>query len=272
MKNIKIELGVNHELGNLLQNPLPIKERQPAINLLWSGGMDSTYLLLWLLSHGYKVTPHWIKLENNHFKNDREKAAKERIMNVLLNHYPELADRITTRQTNPVMTMTLHNRHLVGTGCVRLSQAIIWLFGSQFIEADNVCIGYVNGDDAIMFLDKIRGVIKSLNKMRFSPMTLLTPLEKINKTVIWEEIPKEIQKYITWCEMPESSLTCKCPACLTHRMVMEKLKEEYKLPEEPDSRDQIKNTGVKDIRVPAFVKITEEFCNGVQKESQDERQ
>lgn len=47
---------------------------------LWSGGLDSTYMLKKLSKEGHQVTAGWVKIKNNKEKNLREEKAREAII------------------------------------------------------------------------------------------------------------------------------------------------------------------------------------------------
>lgn len=215
-----IKIGFNDlDIEKLLKSPKP--SNGETINIFWSGGVDSTYMMLWLLCHGYYVNAYWVEIECNQSKNEKEKEARKKIVATIEKQYPELYSRLSYFST-PAMSVKSR-----GHSRTYISQAPIWLLATQLIGTSNhFAMGYVSGDDALTWIDAIKGVIANYNKMT-SPhdkVEMHFPLMKIKKKWFFEYIPWDIRKDLYWCEYGNSDhKVCKCVACTTHRHLLDSL-------------------------------------------------
>ena len=168
---------------------------------LWSGGLDSTYMLKKLSKEGHQVTAGWVKIKNNKEKNLREEKAREAIIDTgFLNKYDIIYD------SKPLSEFSLgfRNQQLM------FHQVTPWLIGlidrASGDDFDAVAIGYVRNDDAISFLDEIRAIYESFNAISHKPLPqLLFPLSKIDKNHIFHELEANVRTLVTWCENYHSS-------------------------------------------------------------------
>lgn len=190
-----------------------------AVTLFWSGGVDSTYLLCWLLSHGYEVHTIYCDIKNNSPKTKRERWARDNIRSKLLN-IPLLCDHWTHHST-PIA------EYSVPSGGFRacLAQAPFWLL-STLLKGDSLpsdyLIAYVNGDDAIYWLPEFKKVISAYQGLLpgKDSVTVQFPLVNNKKSWFYGSM-KPLHGLMTWCEEPVLRKNCDCPACKTHRYQLE---------------------------------------------------
>lgn len=175
------------------------------ILMLWSGGLDSTYLLTKLLADGNEVTPLYVHLISP--KADREMAAVDKMWNILKTQYPRQLNDVIIHQ-GPNITINYNPI---------LAQPPIWLFGAMMYQShfDEVHIAYVMGDCAISFLDEIQSVWQSFSWMfphHFAKLQF--PLTKIDKLQEWRHLNDDIRNLITWCEGTQTADNCgECVPC-----------------------------------------------------------
>lgn len=193
------------------------------INIFWSGGLDSTFMMIWLAAKGYMVHTHWVELTCNKNKNELETEAREKIMKTLAEEYPSIRRRIRYNKESSVMIK--HN------GMIRsaLGQATTWIYAMQLIDhdVDDFAIGYVAGDDAVAMIDDINYLIKANDRMAKNGKNARVhfPLAKMKKIWFYGEMPESICKDLHWCELGGNPSTCSCPACKTHRHMLDSLGE-----------------------------------------------
>lgn len=191
------------------------------VTLFWSGGIDSTYLLMWLLSHGYEVHTIYCELKNNKFKVKRENWARNKIREYILDNVPSLAKK-WVHSTNPISIIEVPD----GNFRPALSQAPLWALNTQFYGRSLprvYTMAYVNGDDALHWLPAINKIIEGYNMLRREdqpPVEVLYPMTSIKKSWFYGAL-EPLYGLMTWCEYPRLSRDCKCPACVRHRHELE---------------------------------------------------
>lgn len=185
------------------------------VTLFWSGGVDSTFMLLWLLAKGYKVHTIYCAVENNRFKVKREQWARENIRGWLYQNMNSLCDKWVYKST-PLSTIDAR------TGGFRscLAQAPLWLLNTQFtgVPHDYV-MAYVNGDDALNWIPAFNKIIEGYNMLNDSgtpDIQMHYPMTTMKKNWFFDSM-KPIHKFLTWCEMPRLRINCPCAACSRHR-------------------------------------------------------
>lgn len=176
--------------------------------IAWSGGLDSTYLIQEYLEKGYEV-----EVINCNFRNGgpqqmkREQAAMKKMMKGYFR--------------NKAVTL-IGTSHIAFDGycfgSLNLSQVPVWLFNLiSYLRGGHteVAIGYVMNDDAVSFLDTIKGIWNSYADICSVPLPpLVFPLVKKKKWSIWCDLHDDLRKHVTWCESPEKASPCgNCPSC-----------------------------------------------------------
>lgn len=106
--------------------------------VLWSGGLDSTAILLYYLKEKEPFETAYITLENNKAKAKQEKKARKKILKALEHHY---GVKITDREIKISSVSFRHDPVM--------AQPLVWMFGLlQLIHSkvDGVAMGYVKED------------------------------------------------------------------------------------------------------------------------------
>jgi hypothetical protein len=91
------------------------------------------------------------------------------------------------------------------------SQPLIWLFAALYWcrkYHDELCIGYILGDQMISFLDDLRNIWSSMTSFKSDLPPLSFPLIKTEKSSINSSLPPDILKLCVWCENPDDGKPC----------------------------------------------------------------
>lgn len=189
------------------------------VAVLFSGGLDSTYLVWKNLMDGNVVYPIYIEIENNKNKTIIE---KNRIELLRKKFDDEFGDNITN--INYIINVGIMN---TSDDTLLFKQIPVWLFGLMYIQGmdiDEIQIAYVIKDDAISYLDDIQNIYKSYQPICDEMIPLKFPLFKMMKDEMANSLPKEYLDLIYSCENPlnignESDVIisydacCKCVPC-----------------------------------------------------------
>lgn len=174
---------------------------------LWSGGLDSTFLIAKLLDEGHNVTCGYINLTNNEHMIKREEIARNKIKEYFYVRYPQ-----NFKYIGNICNITLNKFNPE----IRIIQPYVWLFSYLSLpnKIDTVAIGYIMNDDAISFLDDIRNIFKAYTMLNDQKIDLSFPIIKFKKSEIWHSsLMIDIRKDVSWCE-DESNDNCgKCDSC-----------------------------------------------------------
>jgi len=173
-----------------------------SVAVLFSGGLDSTYLVWKNLSEGNTVFPVYIEITNNQVKSVLE---KNRIGLLRREFLKEFKTPIGDWE-EPLANIN----YLLSVGvdanesALRLRQLPVWMVGLSFMQSmkvDEIQIGYVSNDDAISYLDEIQAIYKSYEKITETTMIPLTfPLIKKHKWEMASELPNQYLKLVISCE------------------------------------------------------------------------
>lgn len=180
--------------------------------VLWSGGLDSTFLIYKLLSEGYYVRTGYINLTGNGDQTRREQEAIEAMIPYFAEHFPQDFIHI-----GKLIEYSLYNANSIFS----LNYPPLFMLTPYFVGSDTteVAIGYVMNDDACSFIKEIETIYYSLRGITGQELPKLSfPLLKYKKETIWNTIPKELQSKVTWCELTES-IGCDCPSCKRMRAI-----------------------------------------------------
>ncbi len=169
------------------------------VAVLFSSGLDSTYLMYKNLEEGNRVYPIYIEIKNNENKSKVEKQAVRMLCKVFTKKYGH--DYI---ESPKFVTEILVN----GRPDLLLQQLPLWIFGMMYTDLlsyDEIQIAYVANDDALSYLSEIKKLYNSykwivhngkLPKLKF-------PLTKTTKREMMDELPDEYRNFISSCENPE---------------------------------------------------------------------
>lgn len=196
--------------------------------LLFSGGLDSTYLLWSTLSEDKQaVDLIYINGNQGRHKTAAELKARGLIIDWLKENVPDCP---------PIYELSVRSKIDMSREQNTFKQALPWFVGAmEVVDPDThtqVNIAYVSGDQISSMLDNLS---YSWNYMwpvckGSSLVPLNFPLRHFTKAIILDRIPKELYK-LTWvCETPTADthdlqtdtytyVACnKCAACTTRKV------------------------------------------------------
>jgi 7-cyano-7-deazaguanine synthase in queuosine biosynthesis len=167
--------------------------------VLWSGGLDSTYVVYKNLKDGNGVLPVYGEIVNNEDKTLIEKQQVEILHKLFREDYDY------SYLSNIVFNCKIE---ILGSNHLDLLQLPIWLttiLYSQYLkEADEVHIGYVCNDDAASYIEDIKKIYNSFAPLySFKLPKLVFPIIKYKKEHIINLLPKKYLKQTSSCETPE---------------------------------------------------------------------
>ncbi len=195
--------------------------------ILFSGGLDSTYLLLDAVLHFRRVDVLKVSLVGQDAKSIREKQACDEILRMLDEDRiakekddPEHPHGYVRRTYNPFAPGTMQTMsHRI------LLQPVIWMWAAMSsidirLEHKEVWIGYVKGDDMIGSLPYLRAAWENLvaacyvdNDGKSYP-ELMFPLRGMGKLKLIRDIAPKYLSAISWCESMEEGNDCGlCSSC-----------------------------------------------------------
>lgn len=190
--------------------------------ILWSGGLDSSWLVYQELLKG-DVDVVSVLGGQCHIKTRAERQARERILayfrtqthyRVRELHYP----------LEPLNLSSMPNRSW--------SQTVPWMIGALSVvdhtKHSAVMMGYVMGDEVLSIIPAFHNAWDGLQAVsKFGKVPLEFPLAMVSKRHILEKIPQGLLERVWYCELPEKTLDenenpiyniCNnCPACITHK-------------------------------------------------------
>lgn len=177
---------------------------------MWSGGHDSTYTIQKLLEGGHTVNAVYVALHNNKIKAAMEQAAIAELRKVL-----ELNSRFEYLGTRAEICIYGVSPNLI------LSQALCWAFCAAMWKADydQIALAYIMNDDAISYLEDIKGAYYGFRGLRSDCLPeLIFPLTKTSKVQVLQNLLPELRKHCVTCEFPrrrgEKFIPCgKCRSC-----------------------------------------------------------
>lgn len=176
--------------------------KKKKILTLFSGGLDSTYLIYKSLKDGHYVVPIYIELTNNKNKTIVEKDRINKLYNLFIKDFNYNIDSIRTPLQ---LNINSWRNELM------FSQMPLWVFGilysGELSNIDEIHIGYVMNDDAISYLDDLKKIYKSFQIISHTKLPkLIFPLIKTPKEQILNELPYNYQKLTISCEDPKLAL------------------------------------------------------------------
>lgn len=176
------------------------KNYNKTVAVLFSSGLDSTYLIWKNLKEGNKVRPFYIEIKNNINKSKIEKQ------NIFI-LYEKFKAEFGTQIEHPELILAL-DVFRAWNG-LKFQQVPIWLFALNYVrdsDVDEIQIGYVSNDDAISYTDEITKTYENqrwfFNNEKIK--TKLTfPLVKEKKEQMLKDMrDTEYIKHVFSCENP----------------------------------------------------------------------
>ena len=190
----------------------------------WSGGLDSTFLVWKSLKEGHNVTIVYFTILNNDSKTIVEKTLREKLLTLFTNEFP---GKITDSILDYEVKMYGSNGHHT------LIQPPIWvlgLYGSVEKDIDRIYMSYILNDDCVSWLKEVKTLYRAYQpflNIKLPPLEF--PLIKMNKEMIWYELPSKYRSLVTSCEAPqikidndetlEYELCGECVACKKNKYV-----------------------------------------------------
>lgn len=165
------------------------------VAVLFSGGLDSTYLVWKNLVDGNIVLPIYVEIENNEVKTILEKNRIKLL-------HKEFSKEFTSYKIENIYYGIRVSVHADEDG-LHFKQMPIWIFAGVFIQGmdiDELQIGYVMNDDAISYIDDIKNIYHSYQTICDPMKPLAFPLTKRKKWQIVQELPKKYLDLIFSCE------------------------------------------------------------------------
>lgn len=160
---------------------------------MWSGGLDSTALILHYLEKGYAVDVICIKDDClGPFKIAREEKARAAIKPYFNNKKVLFLE--DAKVTTPFAGNLIFNQ---------MPTWLLMLMTCSDARHTEVAIGYVMGDDAISYLPEIKRLWNASSFLfggRRAMPKLCFPIAQVTKGMIWRAFPDELKQHVTWCE------------------------------------------------------------------------
>lgn len=177
--------------------------RNKVVGVLFTSGVDSTYLVYKNLMEGNTVLPYYINLTNNANKCKKELEQIKKLISLFKDDYKEKIANIDLIADVQVNTNGRND-------CYALVQPAIWLFGLSWRhgEVDEFQMAYVANDCALSYLDDIKRVHNSYRglmekKVKFAPLKF--PLIKYTKKEMMYALPDKYAEHVYSCENPDTS-------------------------------------------------------------------
>lgn len=186
--------------------------------VLWSGGLDSTFLM-WHLLQTSDVDYTYIVGGQRLAKQDREDQARKAALKYFHEHAPFKANYV-----DPKVEANISNM-----GQLTWSQPALWLIGAlgavDHTQHSSVQAAYVLGDEILAmqeFLQQTWYGLQGLSKQGMVPLYL--PLRMMSKYYILNMIPKALYDCVWYCETPDDDEPCgRCMSCITHLVELHRL-------------------------------------------------
>lgn len=186
----------------------------PVPLLLFSGGLDSTWLLANMLETT-DVDILYVTGPQLGAKAVAEQAAQKRILAWVKKNRPYSVRNVFDMQTG--------NGVPVGVQ-YRFAQVLPWFYAAMtHATADRhtrVIIAYVQGDGVARHLTELRWAWDYLKVVVMErPVELTFPLQDCSKADLIDTIPADLYKLIWFCETPVKRKQCGfCTPCITHKV------------------------------------------------------
>lgn len=191
-----------------------MSDKHPLI--VFSGGMDSTYLLWKALEQG-NVHTCYLNATQSQDKVPMEIAARKLITPVLerLTGNKVLTDSVLNYNKGKKLYVTTdgydQNVNDPSPEDMTWGQAYLWIFGllqlSNYRIHSEIQMGYILGDSISCRLDNIQQAWYHLQMFsKYKPLELNFPISLREKSQILDELPRELIRHIWTCELPAVSV------------------------------------------------------------------
>lgn len=173
------------------------------VAVLFSGGLDSTYLVWKNLKDGNEVQPIYVEIQNNRVKSIIEKNRIELLVKEFRKEFSKNNEGFNEERCIHDVKYILKIDVDAREDSLLFKQVPIWLIASLFsqdLNVDEIQIAYVANDDAIGYLQDIKRVYNSYKSLMRYLKPLVFPLSKKAKYEMAHELPKQYFKFIFSCE------------------------------------------------------------------------
>jgi hypothetical protein len=178
-------------------------------SVLWSGGLDSTFMIEYLLSLDYQVDAYYVELMNNEQKTRNELVAIDKLQQIPSFQNP-LFKFHGTIYKGLIKVSSRHNP--------TLPQSQVFLEGlalaSPAEKGRRAAMGYVMNDCAISYIPEIKKYWKAKSEMFIDGLAPLKfPLMHDPKDGILMAISDEAKPLVHWCENEDTVYPEICGTC-----------------------------------------------------------
>lgn len=183
------------------------------IFVLWSGGLDSTYLIYKYLNLGYNVFAGHIQIDNNSDQTKREIETIEKLNKIFYEMFPGQWNYQGIIYS--IMINRINNALL-------LKQAPLFILSSLYVkyDYDELCIGYVMNDDAISWIPDFEKTYYSYQPFFNNKLPKISfQLMKLKKEEIIRQLPSNLLELVTYCEGDKDKCGI-CPSCIRHNALI----------------------------------------------------
>ena len=175
-------------------------KKRKDVAVLFSGGLDSTYLVWKNLKEGNRVTPYYTEILNNTSKSRIEKQQMAKIIGTLRQEFGDLLDYPRYASKAELYVNTWNSP-------LKFLQTPIWLMSTLYMDQshDEIQIGYVANDDSVPYIEEIKESYKALSwlaKDEGRRPKLMFPIHQMAKTMMLNELPHNLLALIYSCEAP----------------------------------------------------------------------
>jgi len=192
-----------------------MSDKRPLV--LWSGGTDSTCLVIDLLKEG-DIDVLYIDIANNVIPQRHEKKAITKLKCLILD--ANLPGKIISEYKFGYSTISVTKQIY--------AQPALWINAAAYIaDTDihsSVNLGYVRADDAWYYRTEIMNLYTAMNDLvsEGKEVPLEFPLKWDSKTMLIERLKKfvyfkQVMRLIYWCEKGTKIQCGECRSCLRHK-------------------------------------------------------
>lgn len=195
--------------------------------VLFSGGLDSTYLVSHLLKEEGPVDVLYVNGSQSPVKMKQELLARDKLIAKMNQYYPHKIQG-QYECLDPVYIHDGKNKKWI--------QPNAWMQGAFKVlvptRHEKLCIGYVNDDGAYfgMHLPKMQEQWKLMQEVGYNgtPISVVFPILHMDKLTVLENIDKRLLSDIWVCETPSDDKHCgKCKPCTLMRQVLAEYKHKH---------------------------------------------
>ena len=188
-----------------MQNTKLSRGCNPIVNILFSGGYDSTLLLCdAVIVEKTEVNVITIEPDFSHDKVERERKARNEIIKVLREKYD-------ARITVSTIKIDISASHYVDS--TYLTQPLFWLPAiftlTKADENNEVRIGYILGDQALTHTSDFEEMAKAVSHFKDKELYITFPLKYYSKEEVLMRLYTEFTDIIDLCTSCETHYTSK---------------------------------------------------------------